>query len=134
MHVGFYKSCFQLDEQFFCTLHLSDFHPEINILWCLFVLGKTTVGHGAMDISIQGPGVAAQHCFIENRAGIITLHPCGNQCSMDGLPVNKPVRLSQGTRPVLFLCHYTSWSAPKIKCEIKVAKWSFLLYCGVYQS
>ncbi|XP_073779632.1 pleckstrin homology-like domain family B member 1 isoform X8 [Danio rerio] len=58
--------------------------------------GKTTVGHGAMDISIQGPGVAAQHCFIENRAGIITLHPCGNQCSMDGLPVNKPVRLSQG--------------------------------------
>ncbi|XP_067307242.1 pleckstrin homology-like domain family B member 1 isoform X2 [Pseudorasbora parva] len=58
--------------------------------------GKTTLGHGAMDISIQGPGIAAQHCFIENRAGAITLHPCGNQCSMDGLPVSKPVRLSQG--------------------------------------
>ncbi|XP_058655670.1 pleckstrin homology-like domain family B member 1 isoform X11 [Onychostoma macrolepis] len=58
--------------------------------------GKTTLGHGAMDINIQGPGIAAQHCFIENKAGLITLHPCGNQCSMDGLPVTKPVRLSQG--------------------------------------
>uniref|UniRef100_A0A8C1SLG8 Pleckstrin homology-like domain family B member 1 n=1 Tax=Cyprinus carpio TaxID=7962 RepID=A0A8C1SLG8_CYPCA len=58
--------------------------------------GKTTLGHGGMDINIQGPGIAAQHCFIENKAGLITLHPCGNQCSMDGLPVTKPVRLSQG--------------------------------------
>nr|XP_055052233.1 pleckstrin homology-like domain family B member 1 isoform X16 [Misgurnus anguillicaudatus] len=58
--------------------------------------GKTTLGHGAMDISIQGPGIAAQHCFIENKSGVITLHPCGNQCSIDGLPVTKPVRLSQG--------------------------------------
>ncbi|XP_065137465.1 pleckstrin homology-like domain family B member 1 isoform X8 [Paramisgurnus dabryanus] len=58
--------------------------------------GKTTLGHGAMDINIQGPGIAAQHCFIENKAGVITLHPCGNQCSIDGLPVTKPVRLSQG--------------------------------------
>ncbi|XP_066518631.1 pleckstrin homology-like domain family B member 1 isoform X2 [Hoplias malabaricus] len=58
--------------------------------------GKTTLGYEAMDINIQGPGVAAQHCFIENKTGVITLHPCGNQCSMDGLPVTKPVRLSQG--------------------------------------
>ncbi|XP_049323188.1 pleckstrin homology-like domain family B member 1 isoform X10 [Astyanax mexicanus] len=58
--------------------------------------GRTTLGHGAMDINIQGPGVTAQHCFIENKAGVITLHPCGNQCSMDGFPVTKPVRLSQG--------------------------------------
>ncbi|XP_035240049.1 pleckstrin homology-like domain family B member 1 isoform X3 [Anguilla anguilla] len=58
--------------------------------------GRTTVGHGAMDIDIQGPGVAAQHCYIENRAGVITLYPCGNQCAIDGLPVTKPVRLSQG--------------------------------------
>ncbi|KAI5098773.1 pleckstrin-like-like domain family B member 1 isoform X16, partial [Silurus meridionalis] len=58
--------------------------------------GKTTLGHGATDINIQGPGVADQHCFIENKAGIIILHPCGNQCTMDGLLVTKPVRLSQG--------------------------------------
>uniref|UniRef100_A0A3Q1GXM8 Pleckstrin homology-like domain family B member 1 n=1 Tax=Anabas testudineus TaxID=64144 RepID=A0A3Q1GXM8_ANATE len=58
--------------------------------------GRTTVGHGHMDITIQGPGVAAQHCFIENRSGVITLHPCGNLCAVDGLQVTKPVRLSQG--------------------------------------
>ncbi|XP_034723143.1 pleckstrin homology-like domain family B member 1 isoform X6 [Etheostoma cragini] len=58
--------------------------------------GRTTLGHGPMDISIQGPGVAAQHCYIENRSGVITLHPCGNLCTIDGLPVTKPVRLSQG--------------------------------------
>ncbi|MCJ8748612.1 hypothetical protein PDJAM_G00166810 [Pangasius djambal] len=58
--------------------------------------GKTTLGHGSTDINIQGPGVAALHCYIENQAGTITLFPCGNLCSMDGLAVTKPVRLSQG--------------------------------------
>lgn len=59
--------------------------------------GKTTLGHGNTDINIQGQGVAALHCYIENQAGTITLFPCGNPCSMDGLAVTKPVRLSQGT-------------------------------------
>ncbi|XP_010868735.2 pleckstrin homology-like domain family B member 1 isoform X9 [Esox lucius] len=58
--------------------------------------GQTTLGSGNTDISLQGPGIAAQHCYIENRAGCITLNPCGNQCSVDGLPVSKPVHLSQG--------------------------------------
>ncbi|XP_028428780.1 pleckstrin homology-like domain family B member 1 isoform X4 [Perca flavescens] len=58
--------------------------------------GQTTLGHGPMDINIQGPGVAAQHCYIENRSGVITLHPCGNFCAIDGLQVTQPVRLSQG--------------------------------------
>ncbi|XP_058631942.1 pleckstrin homology-like domain family B member 1 isoform X10 [Onychostoma macrolepis] len=58
--------------------------------------GKTTLGHGNTDINIQGPGVTAQHCYIENVGGAITLYPCGNQCSMDGLAVTKPVRLTQG--------------------------------------
>ncbi|XP_048838039.1 pleckstrin homology-like domain family B member 1 isoform X13 [Brienomyrus brachyistius] len=59
--------------------------------------GHTSLGSGpGMDISIQGPGVEAQHCFIENRAGNITLHPCGTQCAIDGLVAYTPVRLSQG--------------------------------------
>ncbi|XP_033952916.1 pleckstrin homology-like domain family B member 1 isoform X3 [Pseudochaenichthys georgianus] len=58
--------------------------------------GQTTMGHGPMDINLQGPGVAAQHCYIENRSGVITLHPCGNLCAIDGLQVTQPVRLSQG--------------------------------------
>lgn len=58
--------------------------------------GQTTLGHGPMDINIQGPRVAAQHCYIENKSGDITLHPCGNLCAVDGLQVTQPVRLSQG--------------------------------------
>ncbi|XP_064206973.1 pleckstrin homology-like domain family B member 1 isoform X16 [Anguilla rostrata] len=58
--------------------------------------GRTTLGHGNTDISMQGPGVVAQHCYIENRGGVISLHPCGHLCSIDGVPVTKPVRLSQG--------------------------------------
>ncbi|KAG8002272.1 Pleckstrin-like proteiny-like domain family B member 1 [Nibea albiflora] len=70
--------------------------------------GRTTLGHGPMDISIQGPGVAAQHCYIENRSGVITLHPCGNLCSVDGLQVTQPVRLSQGSPPLLLLLSSSS--------------------------
>ncbi|XP_036974807.1 pleckstrin homology-like domain family B member 1 isoform X5 [Acanthopagrus latus] len=58
--------------------------------------GRTTLGSGETDIPLQGHGVAAQHCYIENKAGSITLYPCGNQCSVDGLPITKPHRLTQG--------------------------------------
>ncbi|XP_023198230.1 pleckstrin homology-like domain family B member 1 isoform X5 [Xiphophorus maculatus] len=58
--------------------------------------GRTTLGSGGTDIPLQGPGIAAQHCYIENQGGNITLYPCGNQCSVDGLPVTKPYRLTQG--------------------------------------
>ncbi|XP_016516883.1 pleckstrin homology-like domain family B member 1 isoform X9 [Poecilia formosa] len=58
--------------------------------------GCTILGYGAVDINIQGPGVAAQHCYIENKSGVITLHPSGNLCAVDGLQVQQPTRLSQG--------------------------------------
>ncbi|XP_036005298.1 pleckstrin homology-like domain family B member 1 isoform X7 [Fundulus heteroclitus] len=58
--------------------------------------GRTSLGYGAVDINIQGPGVAAQHCYIENKSGVITLHPSGNLCAVDGLQVQQPTRLSQG--------------------------------------
>uniref|UniRef100_A0A1A7XS08 Pleckstrin homology-like domain family B member 1 n=1 Tax=Iconisemion striatum TaxID=60296 RepID=A0A1A7XS08_9TELE len=58
--------------------------------------GRTTLGSDGTDIPLQGPGIATQHCYIENQAGSITLYPCGNQCSVDGLPITKPYRLTQG--------------------------------------
>ncbi|XP_077596336.1 pleckstrin homology-like domain family B member 1 isoform X2 [Stigmatopora nigra] len=58
--------------------------------------GRTTLGSGGTDITLQGAGIKTQHCYIENLAGIITLYPCGNQCSADGLTITKPFRLSQG--------------------------------------
>ncbi|XP_028323113.1 pleckstrin homology-like domain family B member 1 isoform X8 [Gouania willdenowi] len=58
--------------------------------------GRTTLGSDGADISLQGPGVAPQHCYIDNQGGNITLHPCGNQCSVDGLSISRAQRLSQG--------------------------------------
>ncbi|XP_033955516.1 pleckstrin homology-like domain family B member 1 isoform X10 [Pseudochaenichthys georgianus] len=58
--------------------------------------GRNTLGSGATDIPLQGLGIADQHCYIENQTGSITLHPCGSQCSVDGLSITKPYRLTQG--------------------------------------
>ncbi|XP_056306312.1 pleckstrin homology-like domain family B member 2 isoform X4 [Danio aesculapii] len=48
------------------------------------------------DITIEGPGIEAEHCRIENRGGVVTLDPCGHLCSLDGVPVTRPTQLTQG--------------------------------------
>ncbi|XP_061870202.1 pleckstrin homology-like domain family B member 1 isoform X3 [Colius striatus] len=58
--------------------------------------GRTTIGTAARDIILQGPGLAPQHCYIENVRGLLTLHPCGNACTIDGVPLRQPTRLTQG--------------------------------------
>ncbi|NXT35026.1 PHLB1 protein, partial [Pelecanoides urinatrix] len=58
--------------------------------------GETTIGTAARDIVLQGPGLAPQHCYIENVRGTLTLHPCGNACAIDGVPLRRPTRLTQG--------------------------------------
>ncbi|XP_074417059.1 pleckstrin homology-like domain family B member 1 isoform X17 [Larus michahellis] len=58
--------------------------------------GRTTIGTAARDIVLQGPGLAPQHCYIENVQGTLTLHPCGNACAIDGVPLRRPTRLTQG--------------------------------------
>ncbi|XP_053819294.1 pleckstrin homology-like domain family B member 1 isoform X3 [Vidua chalybeata] len=58
--------------------------------------GRTTIGTAATDIVLQGPGLAPQHCYIENVRGTLTLHPCGNACAIDGVLLQRPTHLSQG--------------------------------------
>ncbi|XP_012821630.1 pleckstrin homology-like domain family B member 1 isoform X12 [Xenopus tropicalis] len=58
--------------------------------------GRTTLGHASKDIPLQGPGIAAEHCYIENIRGNLTLYPCGNPCAIDGLLITQPTRLTQG--------------------------------------
>uniref|UniRef100_A0AAQ4RIP7 Pleckstrin homology-like domain family B member 1 n=1 Tax=Gasterosteus aculeatus aculeatus TaxID=481459 RepID=A0AAQ4RIP7_GASAC len=81
--------------------------------------GRTTLGHGNMDISIQGPGVEAQHCYIDNRSKVITLHPCGNLCSVDGLQVSQPVRLSQGCMLCFGQSAFFRFNHPEEACRMK---------------
>ena len=63
---------------------------------CLLSSGRTVIGSAARDISLQGPGLAPEHCYIENLRGALTLYPCGNACTIDGLLVRQPTRLTQG--------------------------------------
>ncbi|XP_066190758.1 pleckstrin homology-like domain family B member 1 isoform X8 [Sylvia atricapilla] len=58
--------------------------------------GRTTIGTAATDIVLQGPGLAPHHCYIENVRGTLTLHPCGNACAIDGVPLQRPMHLTQG--------------------------------------
>ncbi|XP_074415650.1 pleckstrin homology-like domain family B member 1 isoform X12 [Zonotrichia albicollis] len=58
--------------------------------------GRTTVGTAGTDIVLQGAGLAPQHCYIENVRGTLTLHPCGNACAIDGVPLQRPTHLTQG--------------------------------------
>ncbi|XP_004688882.1 PREDICTED: pleckstrin homology-like domain family B member 1 [Condylura cristata] len=62
----------------------------------LLPLEEGKSGRAARDISLQGPGLAPEHCYIENLRGTLTLYPCGNACTVDGLPVRQPTRLTQG--------------------------------------
>ncbi|XP_059344192.1 pleckstrin homology-like domain family B member 1 isoform X4 [Ammospiza nelsoni] len=58
--------------------------------------GRTTIGTAGTDIVLQGTGLAPQHCYIENVRGTLTLHPCGNACAIDGVPLQRPTHLTQG--------------------------------------
>ncbi|NWZ94866.1 PHLB1 protein, partial [Nesospiza acunhae] len=58
--------------------------------------GETTIGTAGTDIILQGAGLAPQHCYIENVRGTLTLHPCGNACAVDGVPLQRPTHLTQG--------------------------------------
>lgn len=46
---------------------------------------------------LRGPGLLAEHCALENRAGVVTMFPqVGALCSVNGAPVEDPCRLTQG--------------------------------------
>ncbi|XP_063798695.1 pleckstrin homology-like domain family B member 1 isoform X14 [Pseudophryne corroboree] len=74
--------------------------------------GRTILGHASKDILLRGPGIAAEHCFIENIHGALTLHPCGNPCAVDGLSVTQPTRLTQGCMICLGQSTYLRFNHP----------------------
>ncbi|XP_022100084.1 pleckstrin homology-like domain family B member 1 isoform X3 [Acanthaster planci] len=61
--------------------------------------GRTCIGtiesKTPQDIVIQGKGVQAEQCCIENRNNVVTLIPIG-PCTVDGEPVKEPTKLTQG--------------------------------------
>ncbi|KAJ8390640.1 hypothetical protein AAFF_G00102460 [Aldrovandia affinis] len=82
----------------------------------LSVKGTTHIGREdapvPQDIIIEGSGIEAEHCRIENSGGVITLDPCDNLCALDGIPITKPTLLTQGRRIVPSV-ERTEWSTIK---------------------
>ncbi|XP_036377121.1 pleckstrin homology-like domain family B member 2 isoform X2 [Megalops cyprinoides] len=71
------------------------------------------------DITIDGPGIEAEHCRIENRGGIITLDPCGNMCALDGVPVTQPTQLTQGYALCLGKSYFFRFNHPEEASRMK---------------
>ncbi|XP_016385493.1 pleckstrin homology-like domain family B member 2 [Sinocyclocheilus rhinocerous] len=67
----------------------------------------------AQDITIEGPGIEAKHCRIENRGGVVTLDPCRHLCSLDGVPVTRPTQLMQGYTLCLGKSYIFRFNHPK---------------------
>ena len=45
---------------------------------------------------LSGPGIEAEHCIMESIEGTVILHPIAALCQVNGLPVGKSQRISQG--------------------------------------
>ncbi|XP_069046035.1 pleckstrin homology-like domain family B member 2 isoform X12 [Lepisosteus oculatus] len=71
------------------------------------------------DITIEGPGIAAEHCRIENRQGVIMLDPCGNLCALDGVPVTRPTQLTQGYTLCLGKSYFFRFNHPEEASRMK---------------
>ncbi|XP_076876425.1 pleckstrin homology-like domain family B member 2 isoform X2 [Brachyhypopomus gauderio] len=56
-----------------------------------------------------GASVQAEHCVIITRGGAVALHPHGNPCAPNGVPVTQPTQLTQGCMLHLgtsYILHY----------------------------
>uniref|UniRef100_A0A3P8XVM4 Pleckstrin homology-like domain family B member 1 n=1 Tax=Esox lucius TaxID=8010 RepID=A0A3P8XVM4_ESOLU len=71
------------------------------------------------DIAIEGAGIEAEHCIITNRSGVVILDPCGNPCSLDGVPVTSPVPLTQGYSLCLGKSYFFRFNHPEEASRMK---------------
>ncbi|XP_013178554.1 PREDICTED: golgin subfamily A member 4-like isoform X2 [Papilio xuthus] len=82
--------------------------------------GRVTIGSDpTCDIYVVGTGVASVHCRVENSHGVVTLYPLSGSTLLDGLPVEKPTRLSQGSMLTIGRSNYLRFNHPE---EAKLMK------------
>lgn len=82
--------------------------------------GRVTIGSDpTCDIYVLGTGVASVHCRVENSHGVVTLYPLSGSTLLDGLPVDKPTRLSQGSMLTIGRSNYLRFNHP---AEAKLMK------------
>ncbi|KAM9337526.1 pleckstrin homology-like domain family B member 2 [Symphorus nematophorus] len=71
------------------------------------------------DITIQGPGIEAEHCLIINEGGVVTLDPCNHLCSLDGVQVTVPTPLTQGYSLCLGKSYFFRFNHPEEASRMK---------------
>ncbi|CAK1549110.1 unnamed protein product [Leptosia nina] len=82
--------------------------------------GRVTIGSDpTCDIYVVGTGVASVHCRVENSHGVVTLYPVSGSTLLDGLSVDKPTRLSQGSMLTIGRSNYLRFNHPE---EAKLMK------------
>ncbi|CAL9697853.1 unnamed protein product [Knipowitschia caucasica] len=85
--------------------------------------GVTRIGRDdapiPQDISVEGPGIEAEHCLIFNEGGVVTLDPCGHLCSLDGVQVTVPTPLTQGYSLCLGKSYFFRFNHPEEATRMK---------------
>lgn len=82
--------------------------------------GRVTIGSDpTCDIYVVGTGVSSVHCRVENSHGVVTLYPLSGSTLLDGVPVDKPTRLSQGSMLTIGRSNYLRFNHP---AEAKLMK------------
>nr|XP_032524570.1 uncharacterized protein LOC116775714 [Danaus plexippus plexippus] len=82
--------------------------------------GRVTIGSDpTCDVYVIGTGVSNVHCRVENSHDVVTLYPISGTTLLDGLPVDKPTRLSQGSMLTIGRSNYLRFNHPE---EAKLMK------------
>ncbi|CAH1966771.1 unnamed protein product [Acanthoscelides obtectus] len=75
--------------------------------------GRVTIGSGSsVDVHVQGRGVQALHCSIENSEGVVTIYPIEGEVLIDGVQIDRPTRLSQGVMLTIGRSNYLRFNHP----------------------
>ncbi|XP_076676900.1 uncharacterized protein LOC143373478 isoform X2 [Andrena cerasifolii] len=84
--------------------------------------GKLTLGSSRdADIPVVGTGVESIHCAIENNNGVVTLHPIKGSTAVDGVPINSPVKLTQGCMLSIGRSNYMRFNHPAEAKQLRSA-------------
>lgn len=79
---------------------------------CLFT-GRVVLGSGNnVDILVEGTGVEASHCLIDNKCDSVTLIPISESITIDGQHVASPTQLSQGCMICIGRSNYFRFNHP----------------------
>ncbi|XP_055958658.1 pleckstrin homology-like domain family B member 1 isoform X3 [Patella vulgata] len=96
--------------------------------------GRTVIGSSSgkiiPDIVVEGTGIEYNHCYIDNKNGVITLHPSAKLCSIDGSIIDKPTRLAQGSMVTLGRSNYFRFNHPQEAQKIKEAMPNCRISCA----